>query len=294
MSGSVHASEAPELRKPRHQPSDKIASGNHDAAGPARAVGASRTDRNDATVEATFAFVDLAGFTALTETHGDAEAVATVRSFQERVRQVLQPGDELVKMIGDAVMLKFCSPLRAVISLSELVHNEMSRVGCVLLPRTGAHHGTAVALDGDYYGAAVNLAARVAGEASAGQLLVTQQIAEAATDIGATITHVGYRSLRNVTRPVDIFDIRVCDAPTAVDPVCHMRVPADDNSPVLSWRGREVRFCGLPCRSLCDQARAVCDRCLRFWVPLFEFVDPRPALVDENHKLLGSPRRGDV
>jgi class 3 adenylate cyclase len=61
----------------------------------------------DETVEATFAFVDLAGFTAVTEAHGDAEAVSIVRMFRDRALDVLRPGDELVKTIGDAVMLRF-------------------------------------------------------------------------------------------------------------------------------------------------------------------------------------------
>jgi hypothetical protein len=40
----------------------------------------------------------------MTEAHGDAEAVAIVRAFRDRVLRVLGPGDELVKNIGDAVM----------------------------------------------------------------------------------------------------------------------------------------------------------------------------------------------
>ena len=201
-------------------------------------------------VEATFAFVDLAGFTALTETHGDAEAVSTARSFQDRVRNALQPDDELVKTIGDAVMLKFPSPERAVMALQDLIMRELSTVDATLAPRVGAHHGTAVSVDGDYYGASVNLAARVAGEANGGQLLVTEGTADAARLLGATITHVGFTPLRNVATPVDIFEVRASDAqePVTIDPVCHMRVPAeDDTSPTLKWQGREIRFCGLPC-----------------------------------------------
>src|SRR3954463_15885027 len=138
-------------------------------------------------VEATFAFVDLAGFTALTDTHGDAEAVATVRRFQDRVRTVLDPADELVKTIGDAVMLKFDNPRRAAAALQDLLELELSSAHAALLPRAGAHHGPAVAVDGDYYGATVNLAARVAAQATGGQLLVTKQTAMAARHPGAAM-----------------------------------------------------------------------------------------------------------
>lgn len=65
--------------------------------------------------EWTFAFVDLAGFTALTEAHGDLEAIGTVKAFRERVEALLAPGDRLVKTIGDAVMLAFPTPRAAVL-----------------------------------------------------------------------------------------------------------------------------------------------------------------------------------
>jgi adenylate cyclase len=200
-----------------------------------------------ASIEATFAFVDMAGFTALTETHGDAEALAIVRAFQERVRQRLEPGDELVKTIGDAVMLKFDGPRRAVVALRELIEAELT--DAPLLPRVGAHHGAAMPFDGDYYGGAVNLAARVAAEAAGGQLLVTGQAASAARDLGAPISHVGSVTLRNVAAPVDIYDVRV-DATSehsAIDPICHMRSPGDGSGAVLRWDGRDIWFCGLPC-----------------------------------------------
>jgi class 3 adenylate cyclase/YHS domain-containing protein len=206
----------------------------------------------DDAIEATFAFVDLAGFTAMTEAHGDAEAVAIVRAFRDRALQVIGPEDELVKTIGDAVMLRFPTPLAAVVALRELLQKELVVRDAVLLPRAGAHHGPAVVVEGDYYGAAVNLAARVAGQARGGQLLVTTAIADAAQDLGATITHVGSVDLRNVSESIDVYDIRVADATDAVvtDPVCQMRVPTTGESAIaLEWAGQRFNFCGLPCVS---------------------------------------------
>jgi class 3 adenylate cyclase/YHS domain-containing protein len=207
---------------------------------------------DDRPVEATFAFVDLAGFTALTEAHGDAEAVAIVRAFRDRALEVLGPGDELVKTIGDAVMFAFPTPHAAVRALRELLERELRHDDAILMPRIGAHHGAAVATDGDYYGAAVNLAARVASEARGGEFLVTNETAFAARDAGAIVTHVGAVELRNISRPVDIFAVCVTDpsSPAAVDPVCRMRVPMSGETAVtLEWAGRTIHFCGLPCVS---------------------------------------------
>jgi adenylate cyclase len=204
----------------------------------------------DDTVEATFAFVDLAGFTALTEAHGDLEAVTIVRSFRDRTLGVLGPDDELVKTIGDAVMLRFPTPEAAVVALRQLLRDELVVPDATLLPRAGAHHGRAVRVEGDYYGAAVNLAARVAGQARGGQLLVTVHVAMAAQHVGAMVTHVGSISLRNVSESIDVYDVRVSESEqTAVtDPVCQMRVPTTGESAVvLDWSGRRFHFCGLPC-----------------------------------------------
>lgn len=208
------------------------------------------TESATSTQEATFSFVDLAGFTAMTEAHGDAQAVSIVRAFRDRAIKVLRPGDELVKTIGDAVMLRFVDPAGAVLSLLELFEGEFVVDDAVLLPRAGAHHGPAVAVDRDYYGAAVNLAARVAGEARGGQLLVTDRVAMAARDLGAIVSHHGSITLRNLSDSVDVYDVRVSTAsdPAAVDLVCQMRVPTTGESVLsLDWTGRRFYFCGLPC-----------------------------------------------
>ncbi len=220
------------------------------------------TAPTDPAVEATFAFVDLAGFTAMTEAHGDTEAVAIVRAFRDRALEVLGPGDELVKTIGDAVMLRFPTPGAAIAALRELLRRELLVQDTVLLPRAGAHHGRAGNVEGDSYGAAVNLAARVASEAGGGQLLVTTETAFAARDAGAIITHVGSVQLRNVSEPVDIFDVAIGEEADGVviDPVCQMRVPTTGDAAIaLEWAGRRYHFCGLPCvsRFAADPARFV-------------------------------------
>ncbi|HYD09990.1 MAG TPA: adenylate/guanylate cyclase domain-containing protein [Acidimicrobiales bacterium] len=205
-----------------------------------------------ADVYATFAFVDLAGFTAVTEAHGDREAIAILHAFRARVQEVLGPEDELVKTIGDAVMLRFPTPAGAVIALQELLRREIAAADAVLVPRAGAHHGRAVAVEGDYYGAAVNLASRVAGCARAGQLLVTGEVAAAAQELGAVISHAGQPQLRNISEEIDLWEIRF-DAScgeTTIDPVCQMRVSRDDaNAITLEWNGRRHHFCCLPCVS---------------------------------------------
>ncbi len=64
---------------------------------------------------ATFVFADIAGFTALTEAHGDEQAATLVADFCEAVRAELPAGAAHVKTIGDALMLRVPDPGEAIL-----------------------------------------------------------------------------------------------------------------------------------------------------------------------------------
>jgi class 3 adenylate cyclase/YHS domain-containing protein len=200
------------------------------------------------TVERTFCFVDLAGFTALTEAHGDLDAVDLLDRFAGLTRQSLSPGDELVKMIGDAVMLTSLSPAAGIAVLASLLERCSEANGFPLL-RAGAHHGPAVRRGGDYLGATVNLAARVAGHAGGGQVLATSAVADAARRRGIEVAGLGSRRLRNLAQPVELFEIRLGghERSSAIDPVCRMRVEPEHAPGSLSHAGQRFWFCSVAC-----------------------------------------------
>ena len=76
-------------------------------------------------IEATFVFADIAGFTALTEAHGDEEAATLVADFCSAVRSELPESGTQVKTIGDAVMLCIRDPAAAVHLGLRLTHDLM-------------------------------------------------------------------------------------------------------------------------------------------------------------------------
>ena len=201
-----------------------------------------------ADVEATFGFVDLAGFTALTEAHGDRAAVSLLDRFEEIARACLGDDDRIVKMIGDAAMLAFADPAAAVTATTALYAAALGEPGFPV-PRAGLHHGSAVERDGDYIGAAVNLAARVAAQAHGGQVLATRRVAAAARDLGVAVTDLGPFVLRNVADSVDLFSLDVADATEqrSVDPVCRMQVAREDAAGRLRYGDRLYWFCSLEC-----------------------------------------------
>lgn len=199
-------------------------------------------------IEVTLAFVDLAGFTALTETHGDEAAADLAAEFQQLARAALGPDDRLVKSIGDAVMLVSPEPESAL----GLVQRLLS--GCLDAPdfpivRTGLHHGQVVTRGDDVFGAAVNLAARVAAHAAGGQVLGTDWVADVARAIGLDTTALGRHRFRNIGDPVAVFEIHLqaAEEDREVDPVCRMSVTRGGAAGRLRYAGREWWFCSLDC-----------------------------------------------
>jgi adenylate cyclase len=109
----------------------------------------------------TFVFVDLVGFAAATETHGDELAARLAIRLADIADGACQPGDRLVKSIGDAVLCLSDSPetgLRLAAAIVQATTLEPSFPAV----RTGLHHGTAVHRRGDVFGSSVNLACRPA------------------------------------------------------------------------------------------------------------------------------------
>jgi adenylate cyclase len=201
---------------------------------------------------ATFVFADIAGFTALTEAHGDEEAVALVGEFSDAVEAELPAvRGEHVKTIGDALMLRVPVPADA-IGLGLRIANDLMTDHGAPAVRVGLHHGTAVERRGDYFGASVNLAARVSALASGGEVVLTGQTAALASNIeGVLYESRGRQTLKNVSEPVEVFAaLRIGDAGQGglpIDPVCRMAVDPDRAAGRLVHDGEAYFFCSLTC-----------------------------------------------
>lgn len=64
----------------------------------------------------------------------------------------------------------------------------------------------------DLFGAAVNLAARIAAHAGGGQTLATEEVADSARRLGMTVVGLGRRRFRNVAEPVELFEVHAHQA----------------------------------------------------------------------------------
>jgi class 3 adenylate cyclase/YHS domain-containing protein len=203
--------------------------------------------------ESTFVLADLAGYTALTEVHGDDQAADIAGEFFAAVRRLLEPyGAEEVKTIGDAILLRVPNAANAVRVAARLV-NDVGRRDRRLGVRVGVHTGTAVRRGDDWYGAAVNVTSRVADVASAGEVVVTAEVREAAGDALAPghLAPRGPSELKNVRRPVELFVLvpegRCGSRQFPIDPVCRMAVDPEHCAGPRIYRGVEYHFCSSYC-----------------------------------------------
>src|SRR5262245_54142670 len=180
--------------------------------------------------ERAVAFADLAGFTALTEAHGDTSAANVAERFVEVAVALLRDDARLVKTIGDAVMVTTEKPHTGLdfgLDLLRAVESERDFPGI----RVGLHHGPIIERNGDLFGATVNIAARLAAHAHVGQLLTTEAIAALGRQRHDVSTiNLGTTVLKNITEPVEIYEVKDhTPQPTSqvLDPVCRMYVDAD-------------------------------------------------------------------
>ena len=201
--------------------------------------------------EATFLFADIAGFTALTEAHGDEQAVQLVEDFAHVVQAELPRVDgEYVKTVGDALMLRVPDPADAV-RLGLWITRDAMRAHHGPSVRVGANHGSALERDGDYFGTTINVAARVSALAGGGEMLITGRTAALAPDLGGVLYESrGRQLLRNMAEPIEIFAVVPVDenaAHLAIDPVCQMAVDPEHAVGSLRLDEKAYYFCSLTC-----------------------------------------------
>ena len=156
-------------------------------------------------VNVSLCFIDLTGFTRYTEEEGDIEALDLVEEFVATVEATLPREATIVKTIGDEVMV--VSPDAA--TLTAWAVGFLGRFSRRPQPRVGIHCGDAVYRDGDYFGSQVNLAHRIVERALAGEVLITDRVAEAVRGRdGLSLEPIGEVALKGFPVPTELFIAR--------------------------------------------------------------------------------------
>ena len=208
----------------------------------------------------TFVFADLAGFTALTEAHGDEHAADIALEFCDELNARLPEDAEDLKMLGDACLLRIGDAGEAIEFGLRLTGEVAQRHGFPDV-RVGMHTGTAARRGADWFGSTINMAARVAALAAPGEVLLTAATCEAAgSRADADLEDFGVHELRHVALPVRVFranaaDMVQPDARWAIDPVCQMRLDIGRAHASVEFGARAYFFCSPVCVERFGHAR---------------------------------------
>jgi len=170
----------------------------------------------------TVLFTDVEGSTALTQRLGDTKAREVLREHERLVRECLAAhGGSEVKTMGDGFMASFASATRAL--ECAIAIQRAFAVGAGLAPpegaassapteairvRIGLNAGEPVAEEGDLFGTAVNLAARIAAQAQGGEILVSDTVRGLVAGKGFLFADRGETALRGFEDPVRLYEVR--------------------------------------------------------------------------------------
>ena len=190
----------------------------------------------------TFLIADVRGYTLFTQERGDEVATKLAGKFAKIAREIVEArGGTLLELRGDEALCVFSSTreaIRAAVDLQQrFVEETLEQPELPLTVGIGLDAGEAVPVEGGYRGAALNLAARLCGQARAGEILATREVTHLARRIeGARYEDRGSVSFKGISDPVVV--VRV--VPEGVDPVERLRPfappPAGKRKTRRGWR----------------------------------------------------------
>ncbi len=204
-------------------------------------------------VHRSFAFVDLSGFTALTESEGDERAVDVLTAFRALLRDICaRRGVRIAKWLGDGVMLVCVTTrplLETVLELHYVVTVVAGPVETVSI-RSGITSGEVILMEGDdYVGHCVNVASRLCDLAGAGEALAAPSVMEDLPSWGVAVKETPV-ALRGVEKPVPASSIAMALAEHDVlhDPICGLPLTHDTAEEIAhDVSGSVILFCSAGC-----------------------------------------------
>ena len=159
----------------------------------------------------TFLIADVRGYTLFTQERGDEAAAKLAERFAEIAREVVEEhGGSVIELRGDEALCVFTSARQAILAAVDaqdrFVEETVADPTLPLPVGIGLDVGEAVPVEGGYRGGALNLAARLCGQARAGEILASQGVIHLARKVdGVRTEDRGDLHLKNLTEPVHAF-----------------------------------------------------------------------------------------
>jgi predicted ATPase/class 3 adenylate cyclase/Tfp pilus assembly protein PilF len=213
----------------------------------------------------TFVFTDIEGSTALLRRVGADVYARILADHHSLIRSALagHDGTEL-NTLGDGFFAAFSSPsacVAAVLEMQRALQQHDWPQGERVRVRMGVHTGEATQTPAGLLGLDVHRAARVAGVASGGQILLSETTAALVRDslpAGAELRDLGLHRLKDLGRPEQVFQLDAAGLPTEFPPLRSLDNPAlPNNLPVqlTTFIGREREMAEV--RALVGSSRLV-------------------------------------
>ena len=173
-----------------------------------------------------FAFIDLSGFTAFTDRHGDEHVVAVLAQLRMALREAAaRRGVRVVKWLGDGAMLSSTMTDAVCALVVEMDHRMRSAIPSLAV-RAGLDCGPVIMFEGDdYIGRCVNLASRLCDQAGSHEILATESVmASRPAWIDAGGCHP--RLVRGLEHAVPVTTLHLADPgdDAITDPVCQLPI----------------------------------------------------------------------
>ena len=153
--------------------------------------------------DVSFLFCDLKDFTVYADSEGDQAAVDAIDHFADVVSHQRGQSFRFHKALGDGAMLVYKEPTDAVAAGARIV--DAMRDPDTPGVHASVHCGTAIVREGDYFGGAVNLAARLLNAAGRDELVATRRVLEASEGAGFAWEPAGTQRIKGITDPVEVF-----------------------------------------------------------------------------------------
>ena len=158
----------------------------------------------------TFLIADVRGYTLFTQERGDEAAAKLAKKFAELAREGVEGrGGQVTELRGDEALCVFSSPrqaIRAAVDLQQrFVDETLDDPSLPLLVGIGLDAGEAVPVEGGYRGGALNMAARLCGQAGPGEILATPEVVHLARAVeGVRYVDRGELHLKGIAQPVRV------------------------------------------------------------------------------------------